>query len=89
MNFPLDVDHSVAAISLNEYCSFELQTALSRSSALPGVCPYLMWLVKRLRCCAVCYKQDKHMSLPVPKIKSDCPKFNFEMQLMFLGSGGS
>lgn len=44
-NFPLDEDHFGVAISLNEYCSFELQTALSRSSALPGVCPDLKCLV--------------------------------------------
>lgn len=53
MNSPLDEDHFVVIISLNEYWFFELQTALSKSSALPSVCPNLMWLAKWLGCCVL------------------------------------
>jgi len=53
MNSSLDEVSFILSISSNEYCSFELETALSRSSVLPGAWPDSTWLaheVTRVPC---------------------------------------
>lgn len=44
INFSVDEVNFVVSVSSNEYCYFELRSALSWSSVLPGVCPDLIWL---------------------------------------------